>query len=270
MPIIGIDYEKCVSCEICLSACPSQEIYSKSIEEENKIIFNPEKNCILCGQCIAQCPEDAIIYENMGESFTFGEIGDLSSLVPYEKMFKFLAGNRSIRKYKKDKVPIEILNKVINAMEYAPTGANMRPENFTIISDSDLIKKMSDAIVEEFNNDPSLKEQFSRQLEILAKKMRSPAYFDAPHIIMVSSPFNMIMGGFNIGNIITYGRMAAQSLGLGTCWNGWTHLAFHKNPKLKKLAKIRGNLVAALTIGYADNRYYRVPPRSKKDVKIFE
>jgi NAD-dependent dihydropyrimidine dehydrogenase PreA subunit len=237
MPIIGIDYDKCISCEICISACPSLEVYSKSNEADNKIIFDPEKKCILCGQCIAQCPEDAIIYENMGESFTFGEIGiyenmgesftfgeidELSSLVPYENMFKFLAGNRSIRRYKKDKVPIEILNKVIKAMEYAPTGANMRPENFVLISDSDLIKKMSDAIVEEFNKDPSLKEQFSRQLEILAKEMRSPAYFDAPHLIIVSSPLNMMMGGFNIGNIITYGRLAAQSLGLGTCWNGWT------------------------------------------------
>ena len=269
MPIIGIDYEKCISCEICISACPSQ-VYSKSDKADNKIIFDPEKKCILCGQCIAQCPEDAIIYENMGESFTFGEIGELSSLVPYENMFKFLAANRSIRRYKKDKVPIEILNKVIKAMEYAPTAANMRPENFTLISDSDLIKKMSDAIVEEFSKDPSLKEQFSKQLEYHAKEMRSPAYFDAPHVIIVSSPFNIIMGGFNIGNIITYGRLAAQSLGLGTCWNGWTHLAFHKNPKLKKLARIRGSLVTALIIGYADNKYYRVPPRSKKDVKIFE
>jgi ferredoxin len=90
MPIIGIDYEKCISCEICISACPSLEVYSKSNKEDNKIIFDPEKKCILCGQCIAQCPEDAIIYENMGESFTFGEIGELSSLIPYEKMFKFL------------------------------------------------------------------------------------------------------------------------------------------------------------------------------------
>ena len=270
MPIMGIDYEKCISCEICISACPSQEIYSKSNNVDNKIIFDPEKICILCGQCIAQCPEDAIIYENMGESFTFGEIGELSSLVPYENLFKFLAGNRSIRRYKKEKVPIEILNKVIKAMEYAPTGANMRPENFVIISDSDLIKKMSDAIVEEINKDPALKKQFSRQLELYAKEMQSPAYFNAPHVIIVSSPLNMIMGGFNIGNIITYGRLAAQSLGLGTCWSGLTHLAFHKNPNLKKLAKIRGSLVTALTIGYANNKYYRVPPRSKKEVMIFE
>jgi len=129
---------------------------------------------------------------------------------------------------------------------------------------------MSDAIVEEFNKDPSLKEQFSRQLEFHAKEMQSPVYFDAPHVIIVSSPFNILMGGFNIGNIITYGRLAAQSLGLGTCWNGWTHLAFHKNPTLKKLAKIRGSLVTAFIFGYEDNKYYRVPPHLKKKVKIFE
>jgi hypothetical protein len=76
------------------------------------------------------------------------------------------------------------------------------------------------------------------------------------------------MGAFNFGNIITYGRLAAQSLGLGTCWNGWTQLGVNINPKIKRIAKIRGNLVCAFTIGYPKTKYFRVPPRSQKKVQV--
>lgn len=271
MPIIGIDYEKCTNCNICLSACPDPERYIKRDEEENKIIFeDPQKRCILCGQCIAQCPEDAILYEGMGQPFAFEGIENLKNVVSYDSLFNFLASLRSIRHYKKEKVPIEMLNKVFKAMQYAATGANMRSENFYLISNPQTTKALSDAVIEELLKDPSTRDQWGKQIENFKKIYRIPVYFDAPHVIFVSSSFNMMIEGFNIGDIITYGRLAAQALGLGTCWNGWSHLAIQKNPNIKKIAKIRGIVVAAFTIGYPDVTYYRVPPRTLKEFNGLE
>ena len=76
--------------------------------------------------------------------------------------------------------------------------------------------------------------------------------------------------GNNMGIIITYGRLAAQALGLGTCWNGWTQIAIHLNPKIKKIAKLRGKAVAAFTIGYPDTEYHRIPPRPMNKVRFIE
>jgi nitroreductase len=72
-----------------------------------------------------------------------------------------------------------------------------------------------------------------------------------------------------MGNIITYARLAAQSLGFGTCWNGWSQLGIQVDPTIKKLIKLRGNVFAAFTIGYPadDLKYFRVPPRKKESVK---
>jgi nitroreductase/NAD-dependent dihydropyrimidine dehydrogenase PreA subunit len=262
MPIIGIDYEKCINCYKCLEAC-SRPLYQIIREnEQEKVVFNdPDKECILCGHCIAQCPEDAILYEDMGETFTFDGVEKPETILSYDILFNFLAANRAIRKYKKDKVPNELLEKVIKVMEYAPTAANMRTETFTIISDEEIIKKLSDAILEEL--DDILGDHF----DILVKQFRSPIYYDAPHLIIVSSPLNMMMEGFNVGNIITYGRLAAQALGLGTCWNGYTQIAMERNAKIKKIAKIRGHIFGAFTLGYPDIKFLRVPPRSKKVVK---
>ncbi|UCD00804.1 MAG: hypothetical protein JSV23_07925 [Promethearchaeota archaeon] len=61
--------------------------------------------------------------------------------------------------------------------------------------------------------------------------------------------------------------MAAQSLGLGTCYNSWTQIAFELNRKLIKLAGVSGKSWGVITIGYPDIIYLRCPPRSHKKVK---
>ncbi|MEM2897566.1 MAG: 4Fe-4S binding protein [Candidatus Bathyarchaeia archaeon] len=53
---IEIDYERCISCGACLSACPVQAIVQNSNWE---IEFNEEK-CIRCLICVNACPTRAI------------------------------------------------------------------------------------------------------------------------------------------------------------------------------------------------------------------
>ncbi|MBD3255607.1 MAG: 4Fe-4S dicluster domain-containing protein [Candidatus Lokiarchaeota archaeon] len=271
MPITGIDHDKCIKCYNCLDACTDPGAYIQLDEEKDEIVFEDSNfGCIKCGQCVAQCPEDAILYEDMGEAFTFDKINDLPGLIDYDTLFNFMAANRSIRFYKDKKVPQELLDKVIDAMNRAPTAANMRSEKFYIVSDSEKIKALSDAIYEEFLKDPSEKEHWQERKENYGRTSREPVFYNAPHAILVSSNFNMMMEGFNIGNIVTYGRLAAQSLGLGTCWIGYVTMANEKNPKIAKIVNARGKIIGAFTIGYPDVKFYRVPPRSEKRVKIID
>ncbi len=210
MPIIGIDYEKCSNCGTCLTACPLPGYFYSRKEGEDKVIYDSlGKKCLMCGQCISQCPEEAILFKDMGESYTFDGIQDIESFAPYEKIVNFLAACRSTRRYKKQEVPKEILEKVIRAMSYAPTGMNMRSENFTIISDKETLITLADAILEELQKEPSNWRMFRRQFSLIEKIYDIPVFYDAPHVIFISTPLNMIMGGFNMGNIITYGRLTA-------------------------------------------------------------
>jgi len=266
MPIIGIDYTRCTNCGLCVRICPRR--YSEDKEQE-KIIFNDSfRHCSLCGHCIAICPQEAILYENLGdEPYTFDGIANLPNYIPYEKMYNFLRANRSIRNYKQKKVPEDILQKVIRAMECAPTAANLRGERFMILSDPGQLKALSDAVIEELLKNPSTRSRFAKSFEIRKKIYEYPLYYDAPHIIIVYSSGKTTFEHFNIGNIITYGRLAAQALGLGTCWIGWTQIAFKFNPKLTKIAGIRGRSWGVITIGYPDIKYLRSPPRSRKKVK---
>ena len=223
--------------------------------------------CTKCGQCIAQCPEGAILYEDMGESYVFEGINNPGRIITYEDIFKFLQAHRSIRLYKKEKVPVEILRKVFDAMQYAPTGRNMRSENFAILSDDDAIKNLSDAVMKELRNNELFKNMYEVSFTKYEKEFRSAIYFDAPHVIFVYSQLNAEVGAHNIANIITYGRLAAHTLGLGTCWNAMTQVAMYLNPKLMKLAGIRGKKVGVFTLGYPSVTYYRSSPRVIKRVK---
>jgi len=266
MPIVGIDNAKCTNCGLCVRVCPRR--YSQDKEQE-KIIFNdPFGSCSLCGHCIAICPQEAILYEELGdEPHTFDGIADLPNYMPYEKLYNILRANRSIRNYKQEKVPEDVLQKVIRAMECAPTAANLRGEKFVVLSDSEQLKALSDAVIEELLRNPSTKSHFAESYEVRKKIYNYPIYYDAPHLIIVYSLGKTTFEHFNIGNIITYGQLAAQSLGLGTCWNSLTQIAFEFNPKLKKIAGFRCRSWGVMTIGYPDIKYLRCPPRSHKKVK---
>jgi nitroreductase/NAD-dependent dihydropyrimidine dehydrogenase PreA subunit len=268
MPILGIDYNKCSYCRTCILTCP-RCLFNEN--ELDKIIFQDSKQiCIKCGHCIARCPEDAVLFEGMGDSFTFEGVDKPEMIISNEPMFNFLKVHRSIRLYKKEKVPVSILRKVFEAMDYAPTGRNMRSETFAILSDQLKLITLSDAIIEELTKDPHLNALYGNRFSILKKEFQAPIFFDAPHVIFVYSSFISEIEDINIGNIITYGRLAAHSLGLGTCWNAWTSIAMGLNPKLMEIPRIQGKKVGVFTIGYPDVTFYRTPPRKFKSVKGLE
>ncbi len=264
MPILGIDYEKCINCKKCLMQCTG-----KFWEENDKVIFDDRwRSCILCGHCIAVCPTDAILHEKMGsEPYSYEGIKTPSDYIGYERMFNFMNSIRSTRQYKKDEVPEEHLRKIIRAMQVAHTGMNIRDQKFKVITDPELLnalgKKVDEERLKHVADDPNVKQR----IEIDAKKWNIPLYHDAPAIIIMYCSSTHSLDRYNIGIALTYGRLAAHSLGLGTCWNGHTsgQLELHKD--IVKMAGLRGKSWGVLEVGYPDVKYERVPPRPIKKIK---
>ncbi len=59
---------KCVSCGVCIDACPQGALY---FDSDNFIIIDREK-CTACGECAAVCPEGAL--EMIGKEITVDEL----------------------------------------------------------------------------------------------------------------------------------------------------------------------------------------------------
>jgi len=264
MSILGINYDECNNCNLCLSTC----ILFRRDQDQDQIVFNDPSNfCNLCGQCIARCPKDAILFEGIGETYTYEGVDKPEKIASYDIIYKFLRANRSIRRYKPKSVSNDILNKVFDAMMHAPTAENARTETFSILSDKEQIKKLNDAVIEELMKQPELKAKYGLLFKLLGKTFNSPIFFDAPYVVFVESPLENKSEFINIGNIITYGRLAAQALGLGTCWNGWTQIAMMSNAQIKAIANVKGNIVGVFILGYPAVKFYRSPPRPPKKVE---
>ena len=259
MPIIGINVESCSNCEECIKECPTKNF---SMEEKQEHIVFDGSRYILCGHCIAVCPENAIKYDNMKDTtFIFEGNKDPSELISYEALHNFLRAKRSIRQYNPNKVPKEIIDKVINSMRYAPTGANMRYFKCLIITDDDKKSLLTDSIIEALE---------SRDTRDLFKKMREksldPIFYNAPHVLIFYSknPWDTR----NVTIAMTYGMLGAHSLGLGSCWIGFAHGILQDHPEIKqKFTGIETYVLGAMTLGYPSVKYHRSPPRPPLEVK---
>ncbi len=65
-----------------------------------------------------------------------------SSEVMYEDLLTVLQKRRSIRRFKEDPVPEELVVKIIDAARWAPSGFNMQPWEFVVVTDRELRKKI--------------------------------------------------------------------------------------------------------------------------------
>ncbi|MBY9019583.1 MAG: nitroreductase family protein [Candidatus Lokiarchaeota archaeon] len=256
MSILGIDYEKCNLCKNCVNECPS---YFSFDADQKKVVFSdPDNLCSRCNRCRCRCPEDAILDENMEDVLTFEGVQDPSTLISYETLNNFMTAKRSIRRYKKNKVPKDVMEKILTSMTHAPTGANIRTLRCKIISDENTIKQLSDSVMDVLIASSNAK--YGEGAKLARERGFDAIFYHAPHVLIMHS--KNPGDAMNSTIALTRGMLSAQSLGLGSCWIGLAHgvLTSHKDIK-EKIAGIKGNVWGVIIIGYPAQRFYHAPPR---------
>jgi len=68
--------------------------------------------------------------------------------VEFEELATLVKTRRSIRKYKPDDVPDEMILKAIELATWAPSGGNYQPWQFWVIKNKQIIEQMADAVQE--------------------------------------------------------------------------------------------------------------------------
>ncbi len=171
------------------------------------------------------------------------------------EFYDVIRTKRSVRKFKNDAIPEEVLNRVLDAARIAPSGHNTQPWRYVIVKDPDLRKRMVPACnnQEKVAEAPVLIVACGHKLSLDKGRKRNIGGY----VGEMSFLLDMAIG-------FTYLTLAARVEGLGTCWIG----AFN-NTEVKKLVGVPERYeVAALTpIGYpADSNAFREPgPRKTMD-----
>jgi nitroreductase/NAD-dependent dihydropyrimidine dehydrogenase PreA subunit len=269
MSIIGIDKEKCSNCKQCIQECGRGFF---SVDEEDQMQFNDNGiACNICGHCVAICPEDAILTENLDDIDISTSIESPADLIDSEKLLKFLRGKRSIRRYKKKEVPKELIEKVFEAMRYAPSASNARAWRYVVLSDLEKIQKLNEEIIKV--NYAYMGFQTAEQASEYQKSSGRSIFHHAPHVVVLYYRIvekNSVMIGLranDAGIALTYGMLEAESLGLGTCWIGMVQASVPKNKEILKILGIKGMILGAFTLGYPAVKYRRLVPRPPLKIK---
>ena len=133
MKTITIDKEKCVRCGLCINDCLAGCI---AFDSENYPQMVNEARCISCQHCLAICPTGALTFNDKNPQN--------SEEVEYNDILRLIKSRRSVRQYKEENVPEEVMKKLKEMLPYIPTGCNARELHFSIVetkSAMDVIRK---------------------------------------------------------------------------------------------------------------------------------
>ena len=123
--MIEVDENKCIGCGLCKRDCPTANI---KLEDKKAKIITME--CLYCGHCEAICPKNAIILTGFDEKSE--QYNEQVRLNPKELM-DAIKTRRSIRNFKNKEIPKEIIEDIIEAGRFAPTGKNAQNVSFIVL-----------------------------------------------------------------------------------------------------------------------------------------
>ena len=275
---ITIDVHKCLLCGDCLKVCPTIFFL-----EEGQIITKEEEHCTLCGHCLAICPAEAITHADLPE----GEFLPLrpDSQISPEALYFFLRSRRSCRNFRPQKVPQEVLEKLIDIARYAPSGHNSQNFEFVVIQDKELIQKLAERTAIFFGN--LYKMLSAPGLAIppwLAAHMRGfrlnyeyyqqgkdRIFRNAPALIIIHAPAANVSSAQNCHLAMAHIMLQAQAMGLGTCIIGYFITAAERDPSLIKELEIPKDhkIFTCCTVGYPALVFKKLVPRNPPKVRWF-
>ena len=173
----------------------------------------------------------------------------------YDELLALIKSRRSIRRFKPKRVPIELVEKVIEAGRWSPSGDNSQPWEFVVVRDDNKLEKVRESFAESARIASEACPRFtfirrgaqrlqpaSTIIIVCADKRYLAAYPKAVDGHKLADMYKKKAQGILIESVtfsIALMNMAAVSLGLGTVvWS-------MGSDKLKKLLVLQKLILAA-------------------------
>jgi ferredoxin len=289
---IRIDEKSCKKCGLCGEVCPN-----KIIKKDNsgQLSFRQDRIqfCFKCGQCMSICPTESIHVE--GLSYTKDFVG-LPEGDSFERnFFNMILSRRAVRNFEDRPVPRELLEKIVQAIAFAPPGFPPIKTEIVVVQDTTLIRKALPHMIEVY--DFLIKAMANPMMRFFIKRRAGREKFnmlvhhvvplmknrlpelkmgfedtitrDAPAMIIFHANRNSENYKEDIYIALAYGFLAAHALGLGGSAMDIIPPPIERNKELRKMFLIpdTNEVVASMILGYPKYRYQRAIKRQLKSVK---
>lgn len=131
-----------------------------------------------------------------------------------------ILSRRSIRAFTEEKVDQELLEEIVKAGAYAPSSLNNQPWHFTVISNKEVLDKLN------FDTKEVIKSLDNEKFKALGNNEKFNVFYNAPVAIIVSGEEADMMSEVDCAAATENMLIAAESLGIGSCWIGFVTLLF--------------------------------------------
>lgn len=259
--MVVIDEKKCIGCGLCAADCIAQNIV---IEEKACV----KQDCFQCGHCVAVCPKGAVSIPEYDMADVEEYDADSFTLEP-EAVLHSIKFRRSIRNYKPEAVPEDVLRTLAEAGRYTATAKNSQSNGFVFVQKE--MAELKDRVWQ-FIDDIAHKDireidkAFLPYLVFNQRRKKDAGddylFRNAPVVLYVVSD-SALDAGLAAQNM----EMMGVSLGLGMLYNGYLARVSDANEELKQWLGIGDRTIrACMLLGYPAVHYARTAPRKTADV----
>lgn len=165
---------------------------------------------------------------------------------------------RSTRKFSGEPIPKEIIEKVIEAGRYAPSGGNSQTTHFMVFTDRGILCRMAELVQEEFAK-IEITENMYRSYKASVSASKNGGYvfhYHAPVLIVTANQKGYGNAIADSACALENMMIASNALDLGSCWiNQLLWLDDNKNMRSFLEAyglKENETVTGGLALGYAD------------------
>ncbi len=170
---------------------------------------------------------------------------------------------RSVRNFSDKEVSDEVIKEIIRAGTYAPTAVNKQPWRFVVIKNKQLIEEYDGRAKKAFL--AAYKDTENPELAKFVQFLSKPTtriFYEAPVLILLFASPNVI-NEHDCSLAAENMMLAAQSLGIGSCWIGLAEGLGYDMEFLKEVGVPEGHkLIAPLIFGYPAKQNLKAPARN--------
>lgn len=176
-----------------------------------------------------------------------------------QNFINLVKSRRSIRRFRNEEVPNELLKRCVEAARYAPSSCHTQSWRFVVLRG-----ELKDRVVSEVLGGMIVPNRWAKTapvIVVLAVDMDLVTHFIGARVKGID--YHLLDAGIAGEHFV----LQAAELGLGTCWIGW----FDKK-KLKKIAGIprKWDVAAMIAIGYPDEVPKEKHRKALNEILIFK